>query len=727
MKARAAGAASARESMARALAIGLGAGIATGLFVGEGARALQPVADGFIRLLQMSVLPYLTVSLVAGIGTLPVDRITRLGARAALMLVVLWTLALGCAFLMPLTFPALESATFFSTTMLERAPPLDLVDLYIPANPFFALANTIVPAVVLFSVAVGLALAGVADKQALLQVLNTTVETLARVMRTVTRLTPIGLFAIAATTAGTLHLDDASRLQIYLVAYAVFALLLALWILPGLVAALTPIPRRDIYRATRDALVTATIAGDLFIVLPLLIAACKELTRRAGVDARAAAAIPDVIVPLSFNFPHTGKLLSVSFVLFAGWFADTPVEPSQYPALAATAIVTLFGSITAAMPYLLDFCHIPADTFQLFVASGVINSRLGTLVAAMHVVALALVGTCAASGLVRWRRMALVRYALVTTGSILIGIAGMRLLGTALLEGPRAGDPLATMRLDHRASDTGQPRNADAEVPASAGARLEAITGRRLLRVAILPDALPFAFRNGAGELVGFDVALMHRLATELGVGVHFVEVSRDDLHDVTRLATALADGRFDLAVGGIAVTVARARVLRLSASYLTETMAFIVRDEHRGRFDSWQAIRDAGPLTIAVPDVPYYVDKLRAALPNATLRREPSIERLFATSGTAIALPAERGSAWTLRYPQYSVVVPTPRPLQIPLAFALPRDEPALASFVDTWVALKQADGTLDALYQYWILGRDAAPKPPRWSIVRDVLHWVD
>ena len=39
------------------------------------------------------------------------------------------------------------------------------------------------------------------------------------------------------------------------------------------------------------------------------------------------------------------------------------------------------------MPFLLDSFRVPADTFQLFLASGVINSRFGTLVAAMHTVA----------------------------------------------------------------------------------------------------------------------------------------------------------------------------------------------------------------------------------------------------------------------------------------------------------------------------------------------------
>jgi ABC-type amino acid transport substrate-binding protein len=283
------------------------------------------------------------------------------------------------------------------------------------------------------------------------------------------------------------------------------------------------------------------------------------------------------------------------------------------------------------------------------------------------------------------------------------------------------------MRLDHEADVVAPgPSTREAGIH-PAGSRLDAIAARGVLRVAYLPDALPFAFHNAGHQLVGFDVALAHRLASDLHVGVQFVSVPREDLRDPSRLATALVDGQYDLALGGIAVTVARARQLRLSASYLSETIAFVVRDEQRARFESWESIRAAGPLTIAVPDEPYYADQLRDRLPQARLRPVPAVGRLFDLPGSdAIALPAERGSAWTLRYPQYSVVVPAPGTLQVPLAFALPANEPDLAALVDTWISLKRADGTLHLLYEYWILGRDAAPAAPRWSVLRDVLHWV-
>ena len=71
--------------------------------------------------------------------------------------------------------------------------------------------------------------------------------------------------------------------------------------------------------------------------------------------------------------------------------------------------------------------------------------------------------------------------------------------------------------------------------------------------------------------------------------------------------------------------------------------------------------------------------------------------------------------------------VVPLPDPIRVPLAFGMPLGEPELAGFVNSWIELKRHDGTFDELYQYWILGKNATPTPPRWSIIRDVLHWVE
>ena len=167
------------------------------------------------------VLPYITVSIIASLGSLKPSELRTLGLRAAAVIGGLWIVALTFAFLIPLTFPSIQSASFFSSSLVERRAAFDFVALYVPANPFHALANNVVPAVVLFSIMLGVALVGVEQRERLLDVLYVTRDAIARATRYVTRLTPYGLFAIAANAAGTLDLQQLGRLQIYLVAYVI--------------------------------------------------------------------------------------------------------------------------------------------------------------------------------------------------------------------------------------------------------------------------------------------------------------------------------------------------------------------------------------------------------------------------------------------------------------------------------------------------------------------------
>ena len=70
----------------RKILVGLGAGIAVGLFFGESASVLKFVADGFVKLLQMTVLPYVTISIVTSLGSLTYQQARTLGLRAGAVL-----------------------------------------------------------------------------------------------------------------------------------------------------------------------------------------------------------------------------------------------------------------------------------------------------------------------------------------------------------------------------------------------------------------------------------------------------------------------------------------------------------------------------------------------------------------------------------------------------------------------------------------------------------------
>lgn len=712
-------------TLSKKILLGLILGIAAGLFFGEYAIWLKPVADGYVKLLQMTVLPYIMVSLLSKLGILSYTEVRTLAVRAGSVLLLLWGLTLIVVFLFPLMFPTIQSASFFSTTLLEAPEKFDPVKLFIPANPFFSLANNVVPAVVLFSIAVGIALITVPGKEILLNWLNVVRNALSAVAAFMVRLTPYGLFAIGASVAGTMNVDQIARLQVFLISYVAMALFFALWLLPGLISALTAIPYLKMLAVTKDTLITAFMIDELFIVLPMLTEQTKTLAREHGLDERQAN-MPDVIVPMSFTFPHTGKLLSLSFILFAGWFADAGLRLAEYALLGVSGILVFFGSLNVAVPFLLDLFRIPADTFQLFLASGVINSRFGTLLATMHTIAMALLGTWAMAGVLRVDKGRVLRYAVISVALTALVIGGVRATTSWIVASEYEGDKVITgMRLLKERGSAIVHREAPPAPDAAAlkAPVLDRIRQRGTLRVGYLNDSLPFAYFNSAGDLVGFDVELAHNLARELGVKPEFVPVERQ------ALASAVALGTCDLVMSGVVVTTERAAETLFSSVYLDETLAFVVADHRRDQFASWQSVRQQGRLRIGTPNVPYYIDKIKTELPAAEVVPFNSITAMFGPEGKqldAVVLTAERSSAWSLLHPELSVVVPMPRPVKVPLAFPLASD-PDFAKFVDIWIDLKGKDGTIQALYDYWILGRNAAPQTARWSVIRNVLHWVE
>jgi Na+/H+-dicarboxylate symporter len=138
-------------SLSTKILIGLVTGAACGLFFGELVGFLRIVGDAFVMLLQMSVLPYVLFSLVAGLGSLDMARARELARTTGMVLLVTWFISLLFVALFPLALPRWESAAFFSSTLVEPAPAFDFLSLYIPANPFRSLAEAIVPAVVVLS------------------------------------------------------------------------------------------------------------------------------------------------------------------------------------------------------------------------------------------------------------------------------------------------------------------------------------------------------------------------------------------------------------------------------------------------------------------------------------------------------------------------------------------------------------------------------------------------
>ena len=717
-----------RLSLATQVVIALALGLAAGLFFGDLTSPLQSVGRAFILLLQMTVLPYIMLSLITGLGHLNYQEIKNLGLRVGSLLVLSWALAFAAMLAMPLAFPALETASFFSTSLVKMPESVNFLELFIPSNPFHALANNLVPAVVLFSVAVGVALIGLEPKADLLTSLTVLNRAMARVTQFVSTLTPIGVFAIVASAAGTMGLEDLGRLQVYLLTYVAMALLLGLWVLPALITSLTRLTYGQVIGATRDVLITSFATGSALIVLPMLIERSKELLRQSQLSTAETEATVEVIVPAFTSFPKAGTLFPMSFVLFAAWFGGGGLSMSQYPTLITVGLPSFFGSVNTAIPFLLDVLRIPVDLFQLYLATTVVTQRFGVLLTTINNLVLTLLGACAVGGLLTVRWGALLRNAVITVALVGLTIGTLRAFFTMALNNAYDKDKvIASLQLMRTAGKatvytTAPPPLPPPETPGQS--RLARIRARQTVRVGYFPNYLPFSYFNAAGDLVGFDIEMAHTLARDLNVALEFVPI------DPARMSQQLNAGYCDLIMSGVAITPERAQQIAFSQPIYDATVAFIVKDHRRNDFNSREAVKRLPSLRLALPNLPYYIAMVQQYLPQAELVPIQSVQAFFEDDGDqfdALVYSAESGSAWTLLYPAYSVAIPQPDVLAAPMAYLMAQGDEEMVDLLNHWLLLKRKNRTVQSLYDYWVLGKNTTPEAPRWSVIRDVLHWVE
>jgi ABC-type amino acid transport substrate-binding protein len=361
----------------------------------------------------------------------------------------------------------------------------------------------------------------------------------------------------------------------------------------------------------------------------------------------------------------------------------------------------------------------------------VLNARFGTLVQTMHMLVLTLLTTAAIQGRLDFRWPVVLRYGAATIVIVLGLIAGSRalyalvidtsyrkneIIGRMEIHGPTVP---AVVRLE---------RSSPPELDPSRN-RLEEILERGVLRVGYREQrALPFSYFNDAGQLVGLDIELAHSLATGLGVTLEFVPVSQSMTQHLN--PEILASGYCDILMSRSVISMDGIERVVYSNPYLDLNLGFLVLDERRSEFADRRILENREGLRIAIPGEGYFLNQLERYLPKAELvPLEYTRQFIEAEPGEfdALAYPAEEGAALTLLWPDYSVVVPSPPIQTLSAAYPLPWGEPDWERAVNLWLDLQRADGTIDRLYDYWILGQEPEGHNPRWSVMRDVLGWID
>ncbi|MHC4940384.1 MAG: cation:dicarboxylate symporter family transporter [Planctomycetota bacterium] len=710
-------------SFSKKILLALTLGIATGLFFGELVGGLKFIGDIYIGLLQMTVLPYIVVALIGNIAKLSIENGKRLAWTGAKVMIALWAIGLAAVPVFALTFPKFESGSFFSIGLVERPEPIDYIALYVPSNPFRALAENLVPAVVVFSILAGVAAIGLPRKDQLISAFDFVQALLLRMKSLAVSLTPYGIFAISASSAGTLSAKEFGLLQGYLVTHTAAVLVLSFWVLPALVSTLTPLRMRDVLRASWPPIVTAFVTGSTFVVLPMIVDGAKELLDEKGLEPDEGT--PDVVVPLGYPFPSLGKILTLLFIPFAAWFFGTPLAAADYPTLLGSGFLSSFGSVVVMVPSLLDTFRIPSDIFQLFVLSGVYAGRVSDAANVMHLFVFTLITSAAMAGAVRlrWSGFAL-RFGSGMGLVLLAVIGGRSLLGWTFDEEYGQAHLVESMQiLEGRVEAVEVEPGPNPEPLREGESRLERIRRRGVLRVGYLEDHVPFSYRNRKGELVGFDVAMAHRLARDLGVTLEFSP------SDVARMADQLDRDFFDVVMSGVEGSLKRAETMLVADPGFDLNAAFVCRDYRRAEFRTVAGIQRRTDLRVAALEYSLFAEALPEGLPNATIVPIGHQRDFFEGKVEAdlLVTSAEAGSAWSVLRPGFAVLAPEDLRVSVPVVYPVGGRDREFRGFLEGWAKLMHRTRRTDEIYDYWILGKGVERRGPRWSVVRDVLRWVE
>jgi cyclohexadienyl dehydratase len=237
---------------------------------------------------------------------------------------------------------------------------------------------------------------------------------------------------------------------------------------------------------------------------------------------------------------------------------------------------------------------------------------------------------------------------------------------------------------------------------AAAPALLDRIVQRGTLRIGTTGDYKPFTYRDPAtGRFEGFDIDQAEALAAAIGVKAEFVATTWPSL------AADFAADKFDIAMGGVSITLDRAKKGYFSAPYLREGKTPIARCADK---DKYAALAD-----IDRPDVRVVVNPggtnerfARARLKTAPIRVFPDNRAIFdeIAEGRADVMMTDVSETkyQSKLHPGVLCPVHPDKPFDFAeKAYWMQRDE-ALKTFVDAWLHMSMENGAFRALTSRWM-----------------------
>lgn len=700
------------------MAIATALAILGGILFGDLCAVFAPWANAYILLLKITAVPYLIGAIIEGVGRLGKSQAKEILKRGALFIALAWGINICIIYAVKGSFP-LSAKPLCSTYASTDNPQLDFAKLLIPDNIFYDLSNNIIPAIVIFSLLIGIALMHSKDKQPIMLPLSNLVEALTRITSWIARITPYGTFLIIANQIGTIQLATIKQVSTYVILYILGAGFVIFWIFPRLISQLTQIPAYRWLQQMLPILLIAYTTNVVIVCLPYIVELIKKELSGLGFKEEDTTGYIQGLVSVIFNLP-LGSLFITVFVFFIAVFYGVSLGLSDHIGLFMTTFLTSIGAVGLgswinSLNFIFDFLGLPSKGVTIYLTAFPFTSGFQSMISVVEIASLSLLVILSyRKGLVvKWKT--LLPRTLLTLAPLCLVFGGIY----AFNPFPKIENETKSiyeLKIHSPVSVSINPL----PTPSSYTDPFERILATKTLRVGYNPSVPPFCFLNVDQELVGYDIALAHELAFDLGCSLEFVPMNYQCMSE------ELSSGLYDIAMSAVSLNEERIKNVSFARFYLSPKLVLIAQQKNTSAFRSLDMIQSNAHLKIAVLQGSSFATMARALFPNTPLLLLSSYEEFLSCERhTALLWEEEEALAWQLQHPHYRLIAPKPSMGKDCIGYAVMADSFRLQNYLDQWFELKKSQNFLSKQYDLWVKGKTeiVEPKKPRWSLIQSWL----
>ncbi len=236
------------------------------------------------------------------------------------------------------------------------------------------------------------------------------------------------------------------------------------------------------------------------------------------------------------------------------------------------------------------------------------------------------------------------------------------------------------------------PPLADADV-------LDDILDRRTIRIGVA-EFVPWTMKTKSGELIGFEIEVARKIASDMGVRPEFT------VYEFEKLIPALQQGEIDVIAGGMAITPRRALQVNFSQPLANSGISIATNKDKTKNVKSLKDLNDERFVITVVTDTLAH-SVARTFFERANIKVYPT--NVLAEN----EILEDRAHAYVASVPEINfLALMNARKVDVPITepimassegLAVKKGEQELLNFLNAWVVARQTDKWLGATHESW------------------------